>query len=107
MLSNRQKRNFKVLGTESMMRAVNAVREGFENVQCTTSNPERNWQNFSQHSVCSEDIASQRIKVERNGCTALNAANGATRSVQANVKPGLSSAALAVSKTTVIYMIFL
>jgi hypothetical protein len=42
--------------------------------------------------------------VERNGCAALNVANGAMRSVQANVKTGLSSPAVTLSTTRVIYM---
>jgi hypothetical protein len=45
--------------------------------------------------------------VEKNGCAALNVANGAMRIVQANVKTGLISPALTVSTFRVIYMTFL
>jgi hypothetical protein len=58
-------------------------------------------------SVYTVDISSRRIKGEKNGCAALNVANGAMRSAQANVKTGLVSPALAVSTARVIYMIFL
>jgi hypothetical protein len=89
----------KLWAIESMSRAVKAVRdngliEGFENIQCTKSNTERNWRDFSLHST---DNSSQRIGKERNGGSALNVANGAMGSVHANVKPRLSSPAVAVS----------
>jgi hypothetical protein len=87
-----------VWDTESIVKAVKAVRdkkmdltEGLKNVQCTESNTERHWYGFSQHSVSSVDISSQRTKEERNGCAALNVTNGAMRSTQANVKTGLGS----------------
>jgi hypothetical protein len=42
----------------------------------------RNWHDFTQHSVCTVDISSQRTGEERNGCAAINVANGAMRDVQ-------------------------
>jgi hypothetical protein len=97
-----------------MMRAVQAVRDkkldlvkDSKNVQCTKSNAERNWHDFSQLSVCGVSISSQRIKEERNGCAALNVANCAIRSVQATVKTGLSSPATTISTASVNYMAFL
>jgi hypothetical protein len=94
-----------------MVRTLKAVRdgltEGFENVHCTKSDTERNGYDFSQHSVCSANIFSQRMIEARNGCPALNVANGAVRSVEENVKPGLSSLAVTVSTTGVPYVNFI
>jgi hypothetical protein len=77
MPSNSAKNERKVWGIEPMVRAVKAVGDkkmSFENLQCTKSNTERNWHDFSQHSVCRLDISSQRIGEERNGCAALKVA---------------------------------
>jgi hypothetical protein len=114
MPSNSAKETCKVWGIESTVWVVKGFRdkkmglpEGFGNVQCKKSSTDRNWPDFSQRNVCSVDISSHRIKVERNGCAALNVANGATRSVQANVESGFGSPAMTVSTTRVIYMTFL
>jgi hypothetical protein len=58
------------------------------------------------HSVCTVNISSQRINEEKNRCAALNATNGAMSSVQANVKTGLTSPAVTVLTTRVIYVTF-
>jgi hypothetical protein len=57
-------------------------------------------------SVCTVNISSQRINEEKNGSAALNVTNGAMRSVQVNVKTGLTSPAVTVLTTSVIYVTF-
>jgi hypothetical protein len=56
-------------------------------------------------SVCTVDIYSRRIKGEKNGCAALNVANGAMRSAQANVDTGLIPPAVTVSTARVVFNI--
>jgi hypothetical protein len=94
-----------------MVRTFKAVRDGltagFERIQCAKSDTERKWYGFSEHSVCSAIGSSQRMIEERNGCAELNVANGAMRSVQKNVKTGLSSSAVTVSTTGVSYVTYL
>jgi hypothetical protein len=92
-------------GTYSSHRWEDWLIKGFENVQCTKNNTDRNWHEFSRHRVSTVNIYSHGIKKRReNVWAALNAANYAMTSVQENVMTGLTSPAVTVLTNTVSHM---